>query len=122
MSRSAPWMKFWPADFMMETQHLTPAEVGHHVRLLCLAWRRANCAIPHDRRWIQRRLGVSDDEYEREVAPVLFEFWPEEGDHRVNENLRLAYSDMMARSEMSRKAALARHHGPNVHPLKRQGN
>ena len=65
------------------------------------------------------RLGVDDEQYRREVLPVLEEFWPVEGDDRVNQTLRDEYADALGRSQKGRSAANIRHHGENVHPLKR---
>ena len=122
MRSRMPWWKFWAADFEADTRHLESAELGNHIRLLCFAWRRPGCSIPNDPDWIKRRLGVDDEQYERDVLPVIREFWTEEGDDLVNDGLRDEYLDAVERSESSRKAAMIRHHGPNVHALKQKGN
>ncbi len=122
MNSQMPWLKFWPTNFMMDTQHLSFAQKGVHIDLICHAWRRLNIALPNDDDWIRRRLGVDDEQYRREVLPVLEEFWPVEGDDRVNQTLRDEYADALARAEKSRRAANIRHHGSNVLALKQKGN
>ena len=121
MSSQAPWIKFWPAEFMMDTQHLSLAQKGVHVDLMCRAWKRLNTAIPNDDGWIKQRLRVDDEQFQRDVLPVLEEFWPVVGDDRVNEGVRNKFADMLARAERSRNAALTRHYGPNAHTLKNKG-
>ena len=122
MSSQAPWMKFWIADFVSDTQHLTAAEVGNHVRLMCRAWRRPSCSIPNDPAWIQRRLNIDEEQFTRDVLAVIREFWTEEGDELVNEVLRKEYFEVLARSDSARKAALTRHHGSTIGALKKKGN
>jgi len=122
MKSQMPWFKFWPGDFMMDTQHLSFAQKGVQIDLICHAWRRLNIALPNDDDWIRRRLGVDDEQYRRDVLPVLEEFWLVEGEDRVNQTLREAYSDALGRAENSRRAANIRHHGEKVHSLKNKGN
>jgi uncharacterized protein YdaU (DUF1376 family) len=44
---AAPWFKFYPNDFLGETQLLTDGEAGTYVRLMCAMW-NAGGALPLD--------------------------------------------------------------------------
>jgi uncharacterized protein YdaU (DUF1376 family) len=117
MTDPIPYWRFFVGGFAAETQHLSAAQLGHHVRLLMLAWRRASCSIPNEAEWISRRLGVGPDDYSREVVPVLSDLWESDGDDLTNADLRSERLHVEERSEKARKAANARYRRSNVHPL-----
>lgn len=72
---SVPYVPLYVVDYEADTSHLTIEEDGAYWRLLRLCWRTAGCSIPNDREWIQRRLRVDDEAYERSVQPVIDEFF-----------------------------------------------
>lgn len=114
-------MRLWVAQVSADTAHLTPAQAGNHFRLLMLAWRRMSCAIPADTGWICRRLGIAPESYARDVAPFLADLWVCDGEDWFNEPQRAERFNFEERSAKARQAALIRHHGANVHPLKTKG-
>jgi uncharacterized protein YdaU (DUF1376 family) len=118
MADAVPWMRLWVAQLSADTQHLTAAQLGSHLRLLMMAWRRTSCSIPNDADWICRRLGIGPDYYAQDVAPVLADLWESDGEDLHNLDQRKERLHVEQRSEQARQAALIRHHGQNVHPLK----
>lgn len=70
-----PSMPYYVDDFEADTPHLGLEEDGAYNRLLRLCWRSPECSIPDDPAWIQRRMRVDVDTYNRVVAPLLTEFF-----------------------------------------------
>lgn len=120
MADPVPWMRLWVAQVTADTAHLPLAQVGSHFRLMMLAWRRAECSIPNDPDWISRRLGIDLDEFARTVTPVLADLWESDGEDLHNLAQREERFHVEQRSQQARRAALIRHHGGNVHPLKQK--
>ncbi len=113
-----PWMKFWILPFKAGTGHLTKAEKGCYMDLLCEAWDTPTCSLPADPAWIRRRLCVSVEEYDESVRPVLDEFWTEE-DHRIfQKRQREEWKLALHNSEAGKAAANVRWSGRKVIPLK----
>ncbi len=106
------WMKFWVRDYMGDTGHLTLAERGALQMLMCLAWDASSCSIPDDPEWIKRRLRVDDEEFERDVQPVISEFWTSEDGWLFQKRQRKEWFDAKAsgerRARSARKAAQTR--------------
>jgi uncharacterized protein YdaU (DUF1376 family) len=112
-------MKFWVRDYMGDTGHLTLAERGAYQMLMCLAWDTSSCSIPNDPEWIKRRLRVDDEEFERDVQPVIAEFWTCEDGRLFQKRQRKEFFEAKAsagrRTKSARAAAKARW---GVDPLK----
>ena len=70
-----PSMPLYVDAFEADTAHLTLEEDGAYNRLLRLCWRSPECSVPDEREWIQRRLRVDAETYDRVVAPLLAEFF-----------------------------------------------
>ncbi len=106
------WMKFWVRDYLGDTGHLTLAERGAFQMLMCLAWDASSCSIPNDPEWIKRRLRVDDEEFERDVQPVIAEFWTCEDGRLFQKRQRKEWFEAKAsaerRAKSARKAAVAR--------------
>ncbi len=87
--------------------------------LMCLAWDASSCSIPDDREWIKRRLRVDDEEFERDVQPVIAEFWTSEDGRLFQKRERKEWFGAKAsgerRTKSARKAANVRW---GVDPLK----
>ena len=120
MADPVPWMRLWVAQVSADTAHMSSAQVGSHLRLMMLAWRRASCSIPDDADWMSRRLGIGPDEFARTVAPVLADLWESDGEDLHNPAQREERLHVEQRSQQARQAAMIRHHGGNVQPLKQK--
>jgi uncharacterized protein YdaU (DUF1376 family) len=121
MADPIPWMRLWMAQFSADTAHMSAAQIGNHVRLLALAWRWSNCSVPDDCDWICRRLGICPEDFASDVAPVLSDLWVSDGVDLHNPEQRSERFHVEQRSEQARQAAMIRHHGQNVLPLKTKG-
>jgi uncharacterized protein YdaU (DUF1376 family) len=116
------WMKFWPGNYLGDTGHLSLAEHGAYLLMLCFAWDNSTCSIPADPKWIKRRLRVDDEEYDCAVQPVIEEFWTEEAGWLHQKRQRKEFFEAKAsaerRAKSARKAAEVRW---GVDPLKGKG-
>ena len=100
-----PWMKFWPGNYLGDTGHLSLAEHGAYLQMLCFAWDDSTCSIPADPSWIKRRLRVDDEEFVRVVRPVIEEFWTEEDGRFSQKRQRREWFDAKASAERRTKSA-----------------
>lgn len=71
---SLPYFPMFPSDFEAKTSHLTLEEDGAYNRLLRIMWMTPGCSLPDDNAWIQRRMRVDSDIFERVVLVVIEEF------------------------------------------------
>lgn len=69
-----PALPIWTDALLGDTTHLSAAEFGAYVRLLCQAWRRPNCDLPNDPVRLARMAGASEAEW-AEIGPVVMGFW-----------------------------------------------
>ncbi len=73
--------------------------------LMCLAWDASSCSVPDDPEWIKRRLRVDDEEFERDVQPVIVEFWTSEEGWLFQKRQRKEWFDAKASGERRAKSA-----------------
>ena len=69
MSRLNIWFPVYPADFSIDTAHLTSEQVGAYVRLLCRLWRQSG-RIKNDDSELARIVGVSPQKWRRMKASI----------------------------------------------------
>jgi len=117
-----PYMKLWVTDYLGDAHYLSVPEHGAYFRLLLEAWKTPSCSLPADPAWITRKLGITREEFEDYVRPVIAEFWIEQ-DHRIHQKRqRKEFEDASYRSEMAKMAANRRWSGRKVIPLKTKDN
>jgi uncharacterized protein YdaU (DUF1376 family) len=83
-----PALTLWTDAYLSDTRHLSTLEHGAYLLLLMEAWRRPNCDIPDDDRFLARLAGVSVDEWEA-IKPVIMEFWTRDGRTKTWKQKRL---------------------------------
>ena len=113
-----PYMKFYPADFLADTEHLTDAETGVYLKILFKYWMRAK-PFPVS------RLHVVLHKTEEEFAPfrqALAEFFVETEDglwvnERLETELQDAYEKIAGKSKGGQKSALVRQARKRVRAL-----
>jgi uncharacterized protein YdaU (DUF1376 family) len=98
-----------------DTQHLTDAEFGRYFRLLMITWRSQECRIPNDPAWICKRLRIDPLQYEKEVKPLIVEFFREDADAHANasqwltqKRLKKEWKYTIQKREKNRESAKAR--------------
>jgi uncharacterized protein YdaU (DUF1376 family) len=69
-----PALPLWTDALLGDTNHLTNAEFGAYMRLLCTAWRRADCALPNDDQFLGRVVNDTRHWASR-LKPVVMAFW-----------------------------------------------
>lgn len=89
---SLPFMKFFVFDFEASAAHLTLEEDGIYNRLLRHCWMSSGQQIPHDKKWIMRKLRVTEDEYEGVVSRIIDEFFEKENGYIYNNRQRKEYA------------------------------
>lgn len=52
-----PALPLWTDALIADTTHLTPAQFGAYLRLLIVAWRAPDCALPNDDTFLGRVIG-----------------------------------------------------------------
>lgn len=108
----APWVKFFPSDFLNGIADLDGEAIGCYTVILALIWDRGQ-PIEDDGQWIARRCGVSTRAWNNRIKPKLIAT----GKIEVREGLignRRAIEEIEKRDQISdvrRAAALARWHG-----------
>lgn len=74
----------WVAD----TKHLTRLERGTYHDLLVLMWRSPECRVPNDDAWLGKRLGMTPNEVQNELRPIIAEFIQSDGNWLCQKRLR----------------------------------
>lgn len=113
-----PYFPLYVDDYEADTPHLTLEEDGALSRLLRLCWRTPGCEIPADHKWIQRRLRVDEEVYERSVRPILEEFFKRRGSKFFNTRLSSEYE--RAHDAHARRVSAGRKGGQRRKSLKNQ--
>lgn len=73
-----PKLPLWTDALIGDTFHLTPAEFGAYMRLLIVAWRRKDCALPADDLFLGRCIG--DPKNWHRLKPRIIGFFQLSGD------------------------------------------
>lgn len=109
---SLPYFPFYVADYEADTLHLSAAEHGAFLRLLCLQWKTPTCTLPADVEWIRRRVLATDQEWAKAYSPVLSEFFIAKRGRIFSPRLLAEFerisSTSSKRSEAGRKGVIAR--------------
>lgn len=86
---SLAYFPFYTKDYVADTKHLTLAEHGAYLSLMILCWHSPGCQIPADDKWIRRKLGVSELDYDNFIKPIILEFFAVSDDKKHIINRRL---------------------------------
>jgi len=95
------WMRLYVADFLASTHHLSPAQLGAYVRLLCSMWISRDCTLTGDKKGLQRITRVDNKNWPRvwEAIRGLFTH----GDHYItDDDLREDWLAANAKRELSK--------------------
>ncbi len=106
MGRVNIWWPMYPADFTIDTAHLTNEEVGAYVKLLNSLWRSGG-VLSCDHSYLSRLVGVSPQKWHslrKAIAPLFDENAGKWHCVRLSEHLVKAKSN----SEKKRQNALKR--------------
>lgn len=84
-----PALTLWTDAYLSDTRHLSTLEHGAYLLLLMEAWRRPNCDLPDEDRFLARLAGVSAKEW-ADIKPVIMEFWTRDGRSKTWKQKRLS--------------------------------
>ena len=97
-----PALPLWTDAYLADCSHLSDAEHGRYLRLLMEMWRTPGCRLPNDDEWLARKFSRSVEDVQRELRPLLREFFNSDGhwlrqkrltrEHEYIENLSAAQS------------------------------
>ena len=70
-----PFFKFWPANYLADTTHLSPLEHGVYLLLLLAEWQSPDCRLPNDDIMLARYSGLTKKQWGRikegsKISPV----------------------------------------------------
>lgn len=117
---SIPYIPLFVAEFEADTLHLTAEQDGVFNRLLRLCWRTPGCSVPNDRAWIQPRLRLDDEAWERSVEPVIAEFFKIDKGRLFSSRLQREWERINATTAARRAAG--RKGGRPVQPTDNKGS
>lgn len=111
MSKSLPFMRFWPADYLKDTSGLSVEHHGAYLLVLLHMW-QAGGTLPDDDAQNARRLGVSLRQwraYKQALEPYLTVYGPEGQrlitQKRLQVEMNIAVENSARQTEKARKAA-----------------
>ena len=129
-----PYFPFYPGDFVIDTQHLSTAEVGAYVKLMCAAWMQDDCTLPSDDRMLQRTTGIRGAAWVRSKETLL-SFWSQTEEGRLHQKrltmerekviAMVAQKSYAGRSSQAKRKSLKDKEQPSTgvkRTLQRQGN
>ncbi|MCU7805917.1 MAG: YdaU family protein [Candidatus Thiodiazotropha sp. (ex Lucinoma borealis)] len=109
MSKVNVWWPMYPADFTIDTAHLTNEEVGAYVKLLNAAWRQDG-SISSDQKQLARLVGVSPQKWKK-MSESLRPLFTEKAGKWLNVWLSKELDKAKANSVKKSQNAKKRWHG-----------
>jgi len=102
MSSALPYMKFYPTDYLSDTQHLTTVEHGAYMLLILNYWQRGG-PLPDDDR---RLSGIARLSFEQwlNVRSTLVEYFHVEGGFWRHNRVELELLAVQAKSKKASRA------------------
>ncbi len=98
-----PALPLWTDALIGDTYHLTPAQFGAYMRLLIAAWRRPNCDLPDDDRFLGRVVG--DQRGWHRLKPIVMPFFDQSDDGFYRQKRLLAERNWCATKAAKNAAA-----------------
>jgi uncharacterized protein YdaU (DUF1376 family) len=105
------YMPFFVADWILDTEHLSPDAYRAYHLLLCKMWLTKSNALPDDQQALRARAGVSAQKWRYVWAEIAELFLIEDGlvhSKRLDKVRAAAGSTYYARSQAGRKGANAK--------------
>lgn len=106
-----PYMPFYPADWLLDTQDLSPEAYQAYHRILCNMWLTRSKALPHDSAVLRKRAGFSPQKWPHVWSQIEGFFQIENGQvshQRLTKEGVKAEAGYKARSQAGTKGAKAR--------------
>ncbi len=103
-----PALPLWVSSYVLDAGHLSDAEHGRYLLLLILTWTTPECRIPNDNAWIARRMKRSVEDVERDVRPILDEFFSTSGNWLFQKRLKREWEYLRTQKKKKSAAAKAR--------------
>lgn len=97
MAKAPPSFQFYPADFLMGTQHLDTLAIGTYLLLLCYQW--AHKQLPADRATLARISKLSESDFDEVWQTIADKFVEIKGGGYSNERLESVREKAVALSE-----------------------
>lgn len=118
----APWVKFYPSDWLAGTSVLTASERGVYITLVALIYEHGG-PIPYHEGRLARGCGLTKGSFARSVASLVDQGKLEIVDgHLTNRRAVIELSEREKRSQKARRSAEARWHAPGEKTQQNQGS
>ena len=111
-----PAMPFWTDAYLADTTHLTLEEHGAYLKLLIAAWRRRDCRLPEDDRFLAKTLGVSGRKW-RALKGQVLAFWTRDDDGYLYQKKQKLIRENLERDRQQKRNAA--HKSNEAQALKR---
>jgi uncharacterized protein YdaU (DUF1376 family) len=102
-----PFLPLAVESWVTDTVHLTRAERGMYLDLLCLMWTTPGCRVPNDLAWIVRKLRCQNTEIET-LKSIIAEFCTTTGNWLMQKRLTREYERASRTSKIRSDSAKAR--------------
>jgi uncharacterized protein YdaU (DUF1376 family) len=109
-----PALPLFTDAYLGDTMHLGLEEHGAYLKLLMIAWRSPDCALPDDDRRLANMLGVPLKRWCEVLRPVIAPFWLIEGGRWRQKKLTAIRAKVASVSEKRRAAAKASHEAKSL--------
>lgn len=105
-----PALPFFTDAYLADTMHLGLEEHGAYLKLLMIAWRSHDCALPDDDDRIAVMLGVSTRYWRTKLRPTIAPFWIIENGLWTQKRLKKVRKHVKNVSDARRAARTSREH------------
>lgn len=99
-----PYIPLYVEPLLADTFHLSDAEFGLYMRVLCRMWLAPDARLPNDWKWLERKLATTREELE----PIIREFCKTDGNWITQKRLAAEYQRSNRKSNARSDAAKAR--------------
>lgn len=79
-----PYIPLYVEPLLADTFHLSDAEFGLYMRVLCRMWLAPGARLPNDWKWLTRKLGTTEEQ----LRPIVEEFCQCDGNWITQKRLR----------------------------------
>lgn len=100
-----PAMPLWTDAYLADTRHLSDSEHGRYLLMLIDLWRMPDKRFPNDPAWLARKFHRSPESFEREIKPLLLEFFQCDGNWWCQKKLVKVWNQVqLSSSKQSERA------------------
>ena len=96
-----PYLKFWVADYIADTTHLSTTEHGAYLLLLCAYWRH-QAPLKDCNQRLAKLTGLPENEW-LEVRPTMLEFFEIKAGYWTQKRIQVELKDAIKKRKQKEK-------------------